>query len=158
MVETPEAGKWSGYRATAGREAGHPCLTTSWVLGQFGGKKAAAEKAYREFVGKGIGKTIWDEVRPQAILGKEAFADTLVDHLKKHRDVPEIARSQGFAQRPALEKLFLPAVLGDRRKRDRKIAEAVEQYGYTQRAIAHHLETHYSDISQILSGWERYKQ
>jgi REP element-mobilizing transposase RayT len=151
MVEAPEAWKWSSYRATSGREARHPCLTTAWVLGQFGGKRVAAEKEYRQFVKGGIGRSIWHEVRGQAILGEEAFGDKLVDRLRKHEAVPEIPRSQRYAHRPALEKLFPPAVLGDRQKRNRKIAEAVEKYGYTQRAIAQHLEMHYSYISQILS-------
>jgi len=40
----------------------------------------------------------------------------------------------------------------DRQKRDRKIAEAVEMFGYRQRAIDGHLGMHYSSISLILRG------
>jgi REP element-mobilizing transposase RayT len=155
IVETPEAWKWSSYRATAGREASHPCLTREWVLGQFSGQLARAEKEYRQFVSWGVGKSIWHQVRGQAILGEEDFADRLVDQLKKHKDVPEISRSQRYAHRPALDKIFSSAVVKDRQKRNRKIAEAVEKYGYTQRAIADHLNMHYSYVSQILSGLER---
>ncbi len=157
MAEKPEAWKWSSYRATAGREAGHACLTKEWVLGQFGGKLAGAEKEYRLFVGWGIGKSIWHEVRGQAILGEDGFADKMVDHLRKHKDVPEIPRSQRYAHRPGLDKIFSSAVVKDRQKRNRKIAEAVEKYGYTQRSIACHLEMHYSYVSQILSGSEKPK-
>jgi len=152
MVEAPEAWKWSSYRATAGGETGHLCLTTTWILGQFSGKRVRAEKEYRQFVRQGIGKPIWHEVRGQAVLGEEAFADKLVDHLRKHAHVPEIPRSQRYAHRPGLEKIFPPAILKDKKKRNWKIAEAVEKYGYTQRSIAEHLEMHYSYISQIISG------
>ena len=152
MVEAPDAWKWSSYRATAGREAGHPCLTTAWVLGQFGGKRSAAEKEYRKFVSWGVGKSLWHEVRGQSILGEEGFADKLVDHLRRHKDIPDIPRSQRFADRPGLDKIFTSRRLQDRRKRDRKIAEAVERYGYTQRAIARHLGMHYSYVSLILRG------
>jgi putative transposase len=152
MVAAPGEWKWSSYRATAGRESGHPCLTAAWVLGQFSGKRAAAEKKYREFVGWGIGKSIWHEVRGQAVLGEQEFVDGLINHLKKHEDVPEIPRSQRYANRPALEKLFSARTLKDKTKRNRKIQEAVELYGYTQRAIAQHLEMHYSYVSQILSA------
>ena len=151
MAEVPEAWKWSSYRATAGRETGHPCLTKEWVLGQFSGKRAAAEKEYRKFVGWGIGKSIWHEVRGQALLGEEAFIDKLVDHLRKHEHVPEISRSQRYAHRPVLDKIFSTAVLRDRQKRDRKIAEAVEKHGYTQRAIADHLGMHFTYVSQIMN-------
>ena len=151
MVETPTAWKWSSYRATAGRESAHPCLTTDWVLGQFSGKRGKAEKDYQQFVQWGIGKSIWHEVRGQAILGEETFADKLVDHLRKHKDVPEISRSQRFAHRPALDKLFTPGVLQVKEKRNQKIAEAVEKYGYTQRSIANHLGMHFTYISQIMN-------
>jgi len=41
-------------------------------------------------------------------------------------------------------------VLKDKQKRNRKIAEAVERYGYTQRAIADHLGMHFTYVSQPL--------
>jgi putative transposase len=151
MVESPDAWKWSSYRATAGREAAHPCLAVEWVLGQFSGKHAKAEQEYRKFVGWGIGKSIWHEVRGQAILGEDAFADKLVDHLRKHKNIPEIPRSQRYAHRPALDKLLSSSIVKDKQKRDRKIAEAVEKYGYTQRAIADHLGMHFTYISQIMN-------
>ena len=40
----------------------------------------------------------------------------------------------------------------DKRKRDKKIAEAVEKYGYTQRSIAAHLGVHSTYVSRILCG------
>ena len=151
IVESPGAWKWSSYKATAGREAAYPCLTVEWVLGQFGGKRGTAEKEYRQFVRWGIGKSIWHEVRGQALLGEEAFADQLAEHLRKHKDVPEIARSQRYAHRPELRRIFTPAVLKDKQHRNGKIAEAVNKYGYTQRAIADHLGMHFTYVSQIMN-------
>lgn len=157
MVEAPEEWQWSSYQATAGRKTAHPCLTIDWVLGQFSGKRTKAEKEYRQFVSWGIGKSIWNEVRGQAILGEEAFADKMADRLRKHRDLPEISRSQRYAHRPTLDTIFHRAVLNNKQKRNQKIAEAVEKYGYTQRAIANHLNMHYSYISQLLSASSEYK-
>jgi putative transposase len=151
MVERPEAWKWSSYRATAGRGERHPCLTIDWVLGQFGGKREKAEQEYRQFVQRGIGRSIWHEVRGQAILGAEDFADTLSDHLRKHQDVPEIPKSQRYANRPALEKMFAENIVRNKQKRDRKIAEAVERHLYTQREIAAHLGLHYTSVSRIIN-------
>jgi REP element-mobilizing transposase RayT len=152
MVETPEAWEWSSYRATAGRERPHPCLTIDWVLGQFSGKRGKAEKDYRQFVRWGIGKqTIWTEVRGQAILGEEEFADKLIDHLRKHKEVPEIPKSQRYVDRPFLAKIFTEKVVRDKKKRDRKIAEAVEKHLYSQREIAGHLGLHYTSVSRIIN-------
>jgi len=101
-AQTPEAWKWSSYPATGGtgRETAHPCLTRDWVLGQFIGKRGKAGKDYQKFVQGGIGKqTIWTDVRGQAILGEEECADKLPDHLRKHKDVPEIPRSKRYVDR-----------------------------------------------------------
>ena len=152
MVEKPEDWKWSSYPATAGRSKPHPCLTTDWILGQFSGKMIKAEKEYRQFVRWGIGeKSLWSEVKGQTILGEDEFVDGLIDHLKKHRHVPEIPRSQRYANRPALKKVFTDDILSNKTKRDKKIAEAVEKHVYTQRAIANYLGLHYSTISRIMS-------
>jgi len=153
MVEKPKDWRWSSYRATGGKETAHPCLTTDWVLGQFSRTRGKAEKEYRQFVKWGIGKeTIWNEVKGQALLGEDDFVDSLADHLRRHKDIPEIPKSQRYANRPTLEKIFSQSILDQKRKRDRKIAEAVEKYGYTQRSIADHLGVHSTYVSRILCG------
>lgn len=152
MVAAPEQYAWSSYPATAGRANPHACLTVDWVLGQFSGKRRKAEKEYRQFVDWGIGKSIWHEVRGQAILGEETFGDKLVDYLRKHKNVPEIPRSQRYANRPAIDKIFTDRILRDKKKRNAKIAEAVEKHLYSQSEIADHLKIHYSTVSRIVNG------
>ncbi len=151
MVEKPSEWKWSSYRATAGAETAHLCLTIGWVLGQFGGKRGKAEKEYHQFVQWGIGKSLWHEVRGQAVLGEEEFADRLIDHLRKHKDVPEIPRSQRYVNRPLLSKIFTEKIIHDKQKRDRRISEAVEKHLYSQREIANHLGLHYTSVSRIIN-------
>jgi len=152
MVEKPEEWKWSSYLTTAGRGKSHPCLTSDWILGQFSGKRGKAEQEYRQFVSWGIGKpTIWTEVKGQSLLGEESFVDQLVDHLKKHKDIPEIPRSQRYTDRPSLEKLFNEKTVGNKKKRNKTIGEAVEKYGYRQREVADHLGMYFTSISRILN-------
>jgi len=151
MVERPEAWKWSSYRATAGRESPAPCLTTDWVLGQFSRKRITAEQKYRQFVEWGIGKdTIWSEVKGQSILGEDDFVEGLISHIKKHQDIPEIPKSHRYVNRPSLDKIFPKNVILDKRKRDKKIIDAVQKHGYTQQQIAAHLNMHYSTISNLV--------
>jgi putative transposase len=153
MAEKPEAWKWSSYRATAGREISHPCLTVDWMLGQFSGKRRTAEQEYSQFVQWGINEeTIWTEVRGQALLGEDEFADSLVAHLRKHKDVPEIPKSQRYVNRPLLGKIFTEQVIRDKQERDRNIVEAVEKHLYSQREIADHLGLHYTSVSRIISS------
>lgn len=155
MVEAPEAWKWSSYLATAGRAKAHPSLTTDWVLGQFSGKRGKAENEYRQFVKWGIGEqTIWTAVRGQALLGEDDFVDTLADHLRKKKDIPDIPRSQRYSARPDLPKLLPDPIKNDQRKLKKKLHEAVEKYGYLQSQLARHLAVHRSTISRWLQEQE----
>ena len=152
MVEAPDEWKWSSYLATAGRGTSHSTLTTDWVLGRFSGKRGKAEQEYRRFVSWGIGKaSIWTAVRGQALLGEESFVDKLTDHLKKHKNIAEITRSQRYANRPSLEKLFTAKTLGNMARRNKTINEAVEKHGYRQREVADHLGMYFTSISRIVN-------
>ena len=153
MVARPEAWRWSSYRATVGRGTPAPCLFVDWVLAQFSGNRAKAEQDYRHFVTEGIGKeTIWREVKGQSILGEDDFVKGLLPHIKDHQDIPEIPKSHRYVNRPGLERIFTENVILDKGKRDTKIIDAVQKYGYTQQQIATHLHLHYSTISNLVRG------
>ena len=154
-VRNPGEWKWSSYRATAGFEKPHPCLNTDWILGQFALKKETANKKYREFVKAGIGEgTLWTSVKGQIILGKDDFIEKFIDHVRKHEEIKEIPRSQRYVDRPKLSELFKGENMKDKRKRDKKIREAVKRYGYSQNEIAEHLGMHYSTISRLMKDGE----
>ena len=113
--------------------------------------RVKAEKEYRQFVEEGIGReSVWNEVKGQTLLGEDDFVNGLADHLKAHKDIHELPKSQRYANRPTREKIFNKSVLDEKRKRDKKIAEAVEKYGYTQRAIADYLGVHFTYVSRLL--------
>lgn len=151
LKKRPEDWKWSSYLGTAGLEPAHPCLTTDWVLSQFSKTRRKAEKEYRQFVQSGIGKgRIWSEVKGQAILGGEEFIEKLGDHIRKHKDIFDIPKSQRYVNRPGLEKIFTEKVLEAKEKRNKRIGEAVEKYGYTQREIADHLGLYFTSVSRLM--------
>ncbi len=84
------------------------------------------------------------------IFGEDDFVNSLADYLKRHKEVPEISKSQRYADRPALDQIFKGVFIKDKQKRNRKIAEAIEKYGYTQRVIADYLGFHFTYVSRIL--------
>ena len=147
----PGAWKWSSYRATAGEKPAHPCLSINWVLSQFGRRKKEAEAAYRGFVKEGIGEeTLWNEVKGQMILGKESFVEKQMEYLSPHHGIKEIPKSQRYIDRPGLNRIFTKETIQSKEKRNRKIREAVERYGYTQRQIADHLGLHFTSVSRLM--------
>lgn len=152
-VEQPGDWTWSSYKATSGTEPPHACLIRDWILRQFSRTRAQAEKQYRQFVNEGIGKaTIWKDLQGQSILGQDHFVDGLLGQIKKHQGIPDIPKSQRYVNRPALEKIFPAGVIQDKTKRDKKIAEAVERYGYKQREVADHLGLYFTSVSRIMKG------
>jgi len=151
VVEVPERWRWSSYRATARMEKAHPCLTTDWVLGQFGSKKRIAERRYRAFVTDGIGgHRIWEDVKGQSILGERDFVDRLIDFVRGYEEVIEIPKGQRYVTRPSLGEIFKDAE-GGKQKRDAGIAEAVTRWGYSEREVANHLGLHYSTVSRLIN-------
>lgn len=150
-VEHPDGWSWSSYRATGGRGKHHPCLSTDWILRQFGAVREKAEREYRRFVREAIREeSLWKQVRAQSILGTEGFVERLIDYVRGHEEIPEIPKAQRFLNRPDLGQLFGGRVLQDVGERNEKIEEAVDRYGYTQREIANHLKMHFSSISRIM--------
>jgi REP element-mobilizing transposase RayT len=150
VVEAPEPWGWSSYRATAGVEKTHPCLMTDWVLGQFGSKRRTAEKRYRTFVMDGIGgHGIWGDVKGQSILGEGDFVNRLIDYARGYEEVKEIPKVQRYLNRPSLNEIF-ENTEGEKRKRNRGIAEAVKRWGYSEKEIADYLRLHYSTVSRLI--------
>jgi REP element-mobilizing transposase RayT len=145
-VNFPKEWKWTSYKATSGFEKPHNCLTTDCILDQFGETRNVAEKEYRAFVRSGIGeKTLWKKLKGQSILGDIDFVDRLIGYVRKSKDIIEIPRNQRYVDRPSLRNLFR-----NKRKRDIRIAEAVYEYGYSQREVSDHIGIHYSTISRLL--------
>jgi putative transposase len=152
VVKIPEQWGWSSYRAMAGIEKPHPCLTIEWVLGQFRSKKRTAEKRYRAFVMDGIGgHGIWGEVKGQSILGDGDFVNRLIGYVRGHEEVREIPKCQRYLNRPSLPEIFKHTG-EERRRRDTGIAEAVKKWGYSEREIANYLRLHYSTVSRLIKS------
>jgi putative transposase len=151
-VKKPEQWKWSSYRGTVGIDAPHECLTTDWILGQFGVNRAVAHKKYEEFIYGGIGEeNLWKEVRGQILLGEETFVERMLEHTKGREELKEIPKGQRYLNRPELRQIFGKDFKKNKVKRDEKIREAVEAYGYSQNEVSDHLGLHYTTISRILN-------
>lgn len=48
----------------------------------------------------------WEGLKGQVFLGGVTFVEGLIDHLRKHKDVPEIPKNHRFVNRPQLGKIF----------------------------------------------------
>ena len=128
----------------------HRCLTTDEILlSQFGQRRAAAQRKYREFVVQGArNPSIWEDLQGQSLLGVEGWAESLLGHVRGQEKIREIPKGQRHLGRPSLGKLFRQS---DRQgsNRNKAIEEAVTKHGYSQVELAGFLGLHYSSISRI---------
>ncbi len=146
MVRHAGQWRWSSYRATAGQRPAPPWLTVSWVLAQFGRRRAQAIDRYKAFVRQGSGvASPWEEgLRQQIYLGDEAFVTRMQTRLEQ-ADLDEVPRAQ---RRPPA----LPLAEYAKRYPERRtaMAAAYRSGDYTLKAIADHFGVHYSTVSRAL--------
>jgi len=69
----------------------------------------------------------------------------------EEEDIKEIPRNQRYINRPGLKELFKASIINKKQERGRKIREAVERHGYSQKEIADYLKMHYSTISRLVN-------
>jgi REP-associated tyrosine transposase len=149
IVKRPQDYPWSSFTFTVRPGKGPEFLFTDWVLAQFGEKRRVAQNRYRKFVLAGIaGESPWKKLVGQCLLGDERFLEKLSPFLKEKAALTEIPRSQRFAVRPSLDRLLSSARSAS--KRDRAIAKAHLEHGYSQQEIAAHVGLHYSTVSRIV--------
>ncbi len=154
LVRRPRRWPWSSYRATAGQAATPDFLTVDWILAQFGEARKRAQAAYRRFVLRGRGLTVWDELRGGMLLGREQFVEELRPLLQDRARAEAIPKAERLLGRPPLEALF-KGIKGDKERRNRKIHEAVREHGYTLSQVGEVVGLHYSTVSRIVKKLEQ---
>ena len=138
---------WSSYRATAGLADSPRFLTTDWLLAQFSENRAAAIRAYRDFVRRGKGIEVWEGLTAGMLLGSDAFVRSLKPLLTDVVENSEIRREERLAFRPTLEELF--AGVADKTSRNEQIHAAVRRHQYKLKEVGDYLGLCYSTISVI---------
>ena len=131
-------------RLLAFTAAGLPPNTPSWILSQFGRRKAEAQRRYREFVKESLGEQPWEKLRAQIYLGGDKFIE---EHTVGGESIKEVPREQWKPVRPSLEKLF-------KGKGMSAVGAAYRDHGYRMREIAEHLGVHYATVSRRLKRIE----
>jgi REP element-mobilizing transposase RayT len=139
MVKRPELWAWSSYRATAGQVAAPAWLDAHWVLGQLGGRNAAA--AYERFVRAGMDQgSPWEKLRGQIWLGEETFLKRM-ERLAAGKSVANVPQAQQRPARPTPRAVTI-MVLSRYRIKDEKALcsrahqEAFQAWLYLLRRVA----------------------
>lgn len=153
MAKAPEDYAWSSYRATLGRAPAPAGLSADWLLGQFAKTKAVARQRYQAFVQAGVGQpSPWKDLKGQVLLGSETFVEKIRPLLQATDILVEIPKRQRRLHRPGLQKLL--AELDSKETRDRAMASAYLEHGYTLTEIGRVVGLHYATVSRIIKARE----
>ncbi len=151
MVDDPAKYRWSSFKATAGMAKTPGCLSTDWVLRQFGKTRSKAQAEYRRFVKSAMKEASpWKALKGQCLLGGADFIERLSPLLKLTSALLEIPKVDRMLHRPDLASLFPTPERVDKTRRNQAIREAYREHGYSQKEIADHLGLHYTTVSNIL--------
>lgn len=153
IVKAPEGYAWSSYRPTLGLDPIPPGLSVDGLLGQFAKTKPAARSRYAAFVQAGLGQPApWESLKGQVLLGSEAFVEKMAPQLKASEAVAEIPKRQRRLHRPALKQLL--AGVDSKEARNRALASAYLEHGYTLAEIGREAGLHYATVSRIIKARE----
>jgi len=147
LVRSARDWRWSSYRATAGQTDPPGFLTVDCLLSQFARNRGKATRAYRDFVKRGKGVEVWENVTAGVLMGGDPFVQSLKPLLRDIEENREIRRDERLAVRPTLEELF--AGVADKAARNERIHAAVRKHCYRLKEVGDHLGLCYSTISVI---------
>jgi hypothetical protein len=151
IVKDPKDWKWSSYQAAIGYK-GIPCLTTDWILSQFGNKQRASGQ-YQAFVSSGIKKeSPLKAIKGQLFLGQDNFIDKIKHLIQGKEKLKEISKKQRYVTRPPLNDILK---YKDKKSKDQAMYNACLQYGYTLKDIAEYIGVHYTTVSKVIKRIER---
>lgn len=148
LVSSPDSYRWSSYLLKI--KGAHLCLTTDFILSLFGKYPKSALRKYRQFIQDGIDKEA-PKIKSQLFIGDDDFVKELASYLDQEDELTEIPRSQRYAHRPSLIKLFNKRQVENKAIRNKRIKEAVLNWGYSQKEVADVLGLHYSTVSVIVN-------
>jgi REP element-mobilizing transposase RayT len=144
MVSDAEDYRWSSLRATAGRARAPAWLSVDPLIRHFGSRRR-----YREFVREGVGRPSPCGEALGPVIGSEGFTARVGRRVEDAAAQPAFPRRERAVCHPPLERLFPPAVVSDRVRRDNRIREVGRSRAYTLTALARHLGLHRSTVSKI---------
>ena len=151
IVKDPKDWEWSAYQAIIGHK-GIPCLTTDWILSQFGKEQKAASRGYQAFVHSGIkAESPLKAIKGQLFLGQENFIDKIKHLIRGKENLKEIPRKQRYVTRPPLNEVLK---YKDKKSKDQAMYEAHQQYSYTLKDIAEYIGVHYTTVSRAIKKIE----
>lgn len=149
MVHEASEWPWSSYRATAGMEAHHLCLTRDRILQCFDGQFGTATCRYQQFVREGTNQPApWEKLKNQVYLDSDAFVERVQQQIDEEQSLEDIPKRQPLKPAKALEhyKAQFPT-------QDKAMACAWLDGHYSLEAIGRHFGVSRTTVSRAVKAF-----
>lgn len=148
MVDNCEEWPWSSYCFTCHYHEPPPWLAVDQLLSLFGSERSQAIRKYQDFVLRGVGKSLWPEVKQLIYLGSDSFVSEMQSKISCPELLSEIPTKQKRLPAKPLD-WYVEQASGDR---NMAIQLAYASGGYHQTELSHYFGLHYGTVSRIISG------
>jgi putative transposase len=148
MVESCDEWLWSSYRFTCHDQEPPSWLAVDQLLSQFGNERSQAIGHYQDFVARGVGRSLWSEIKQLIYLGSDSF----VSEMQSKISYPELLSEVPAKQKRSCAKPLDWYVQNYPNSRNDVIRMAFASGGYTQAELSRYFDLHYRTISRIISG------
>lgn len=145
MAKTPDAWRWSSFRATAGAEPAPSWMHPASLLEHFSQDRAEAQTRYRKFVSDGIGDScVWQNLRQQLYLGDREF----VKRMQAACELPDHPGVNAEHRRPPVASL--DEITTAARTRNEALVEAYRTGAYSYTDLARYFGLHPGSVGRIV--------
>jgi len=147
---------WSSYHATVGDRKPEEFLTVDHVLGNLSADPKAGRELFREFAHRDSSDGDDSIIKMTQKIYQEKPLPSLESRVRPALDFHDskalVPRKQRILSRPSLEELLGDCRFRNLQKRNARIYEAFQLYGYKQSDLAAYLGLHQTTISKIITN------
>jgi putative transposase len=148
MVDDCIEWPWSSYASTCALQQAPEWQAVDQLLSLFARERTEAIVRYKDFVLRGVGKSLLSDVKQQLYLGTDGFVCEMQNKIKHPELLTEIPAKQKRAQAKPLDWY----VQSYPNSRNEAIQKAFAGGGYTLAELSRYFGLHYGTISRIISG------
>ncbi|BCE03008.1 REP-associated tyrosine transposase [Marinicellulosiphila megalodicopiae] len=150
MVRSAKDWPWSSYRGTVDQSKKHDCLTTDWVLSNFGKMRKPAVEKYRTFIKEGKNQpSPWLQLKNQVFLGSDEFVEDMQCKISLDQSLIDVPKKQKLKPVKPLD-----YYQNKFKTRNEAMAKAYLSGHYTLEKVGEHFGVSYATVSRAVKQIE----
>ena len=150
MVRSAKDWPWSSYRGMVNPDKKHDCLTTDWVLSNFGKRQKTTIEKYRKYILEGKNQpSPFLKVRNQVFLGSDEFIEDMKSKVSTGKSLK--GNSKKKKQKPIKTLKYYQKTY---KIRNEAIAMAYLSGHYTLEQVGDFFDLSYATVSRVVKEFE----